>query len=639
MGVVVINGAGQSGSSSTYTPPNCIVGPGTDPITSSSPHAAIGRFYDYTVNLGSNGYFDWVIRYDGSGYMESGSTGGAHPNLSGAQAGPDGQVSITGSTLVNGSVVTLWGSNAGPQFGEWCHQGRNYAWDGGANLWVDDTVNGLIVGKCKIGGANSLRTTPGVGGGSDQVWYFHSDHQNGTGALALARRFETLAPFGLFGIGVNFVPQRPLGLTFSGASTLRANGYWKFDGTSSSFPDQSDGFEGGLYKPFFTSTEQTGTGSAQNIAHDLGATPDKVVVTITDDTSGAFTVTEGTHTSSNIVVTVTTGRKYKVFAYRNYYKAKHNATKGNGKADFRAGGWPVPASTYDADCPVDKVGDILIPNGHFVPPAPALPGQPLFFDDFIRGDALTVADGLAGKGQQDYYRYPKSGPNIGATRNDGSLGSLTWNQTMSTSNGWDYVTGRSGAIQYLGNFAALRSYAVQPCLFWVDSGTADHTVVVERIEATGSRNAGLDQTAAVVRMGDNNNFIVVYNFAGSANLQLWDYQSGGNVNGFNVGAAPTNTSWTKMLVKCIGNIIRVYVNSASGVLLNDGNGNPIPNSTSNKWELLTWSGPSGGGWGGGTDYPDIVHNAATKCGTSNAGNAGVAGHGCFNCKTVAGYRS
>jgi hypothetical protein len=68
----------------------------------------------------------------------------------------------------------------------------------------------------------------------------------------------------------------------------------------------------------FVSTEQTGTGSAQNIAHGLGATPSKVVVSPTDTnpaTTGAYTATEGAHTSTNVIVTVTTGKKYKVMAW------------------------------------------------------------------------------------------------------------------------------------------------------------------------------------------------------------------------------------------------------------------------------------------------------------------------------------
>lgn len=63
----------------------------------------------------------------------------------------------------------------------------------------------------------------------------------------------------------------------------------------------------------FKSTEQTGTGSAQNIAHGLGVAPGLVII-VPSDTSvaiaGVYVVTEGTHTSTNVVVTVTSGKKF-----------------------------------------------------------------------------------------------------------------------------------------------------------------------------------------------------------------------------------------------------------------------------------------------------------------------------------------
>lgn len=67
----------------------------------------------------------------------------------------------------------------------------------------------------------------------------------------------------------------------------------------------------------FKSSEQTGTGSAQNVAHGLPGTPSQVIVYPTDTspaTVGSYAMTEGTHTSTNVVVTVTSGKKFKVFA-------------------------------------------------------------------------------------------------------------------------------------------------------------------------------------------------------------------------------------------------------------------------------------------------------------------------------------
>lgn len=68
----------------------------------------------------------------------------------------------------------------------------------------------------------------------------------------------------------------------------------------------------------FVSTEQTGTGSAQNVAHGLASTPSKVFIAPTDTnvaTVGAYTVVEGTHDATNVVVTVTSGKKFKVLAF------------------------------------------------------------------------------------------------------------------------------------------------------------------------------------------------------------------------------------------------------------------------------------------------------------------------------------
>lgn len=67
----------------------------------------------------------------------------------------------------------------------------------------------------------------------------------------------------------------------------------------------------------FISAEQTGTGAAQNIAHGLGIVPTKVFVAPTDltpATVGSYSVVEGAHDATNVVVTVTSGKKFKVLA-------------------------------------------------------------------------------------------------------------------------------------------------------------------------------------------------------------------------------------------------------------------------------------------------------------------------------------
>lgn len=67
----------------------------------------------------------------------------------------------------------------------------------------------------------------------------------------------------------------------------------------------------------FVSAEQTGTGSAQNIAHGLGVIPRWVVIIPTDltpATVGQYSAVEGSHDATNVVVTVTTSKKFKVLA-------------------------------------------------------------------------------------------------------------------------------------------------------------------------------------------------------------------------------------------------------------------------------------------------------------------------------------
>ena len=61
----------------------------------------------------------------------------------------------------------------------------------------------------------------------------------------------------------------------------------------------------------FFSAQATGTGSSQNIAHGLGVTPSVVLLVPTD----GGTVLPGTHTSTNVVATVTSGKKFDVLAW------------------------------------------------------------------------------------------------------------------------------------------------------------------------------------------------------------------------------------------------------------------------------------------------------------------------------------
>lgn len=67
----------------------------------------------------------------------------------------------------------------------------------------------------------------------------------------------------------------------------------------------------------FKSTQLTGTGASQNVAHGLGAVPGLVMVYPVDTnvaTTGDYVMTEGSHTNTNVVVTVTSGKKFVVVA-------------------------------------------------------------------------------------------------------------------------------------------------------------------------------------------------------------------------------------------------------------------------------------------------------------------------------------
>lgn len=66
----------------------------------------------------------------------------------------------------------------------------------------------------------------------------------------------------------------------------------------------------------FISAETTGTGSNQNIAHGLGRTPTKVAFMPTEFASNvSVDFTPGTHTGTNVVVSVGSGVKFQVIAY------------------------------------------------------------------------------------------------------------------------------------------------------------------------------------------------------------------------------------------------------------------------------------------------------------------------------------
>jgi hypothetical protein len=65
----------------------------------------------------------------------------------------------------------------------------------------------------------------------------------------------------------------------------------------------------------FISSIQTGSGVAQSVAHGLAAVPDKVIAVPVGSFNGIATdISYGTHTTTNVVVTVPNGLKYQVLA-------------------------------------------------------------------------------------------------------------------------------------------------------------------------------------------------------------------------------------------------------------------------------------------------------------------------------------
>lgn len=86
-----------------------------------------------------------------------------------------------------------------------------------------------------------------------------------------------------------------------------------------------DGVAGAaIGQDIFVSAQQTGTGAAQNVAHGLGVVPSAVSVQLESGHNGAGAVgdltplvdSDGAHDATNAVVTVTSGAKFKVTAYR-----------------------------------------------------------------------------------------------------------------------------------------------------------------------------------------------------------------------------------------------------------------------------------------------------------------------------------
>lgn len=63
-------------------------------------------------------------------------------------------------------------------------------------------------------------------------------------------------------------------------------------------------------------TSRAGTGAMEAIPHNLGGVPDRVEISVESDPGTAYTVQQGTHTATDILVNVSVGVAYRVFADR-----------------------------------------------------------------------------------------------------------------------------------------------------------------------------------------------------------------------------------------------------------------------------------------------------------------------------------
>lgn len=98
------------------------------------------------------------------------------------------------------------------------------------------------------------------------------------------------------------------GVTSSATATINVRSGWGASGGGGSVGSPG----------VFITPETTATGSSQSIAHPFGSVPSAMMVALTDIVSGQhYIVTEGTNTTSNIVLTVApSGAKFKVIALK-----------------------------------------------------------------------------------------------------------------------------------------------------------------------------------------------------------------------------------------------------------------------------------------------------------------------------------
>lgn len=104
----------------------------------------------------------------------------------------------------------------------------------------------------------------------------------------------------------------------SATGLVRLNGGGIGAGDSVSTAELEDGSVTLEKAAVFVSIETTATGSEQSIAHGLGVVPSAVLVVPTElaaDLGSGYDAAEGTHTSTDVLVTVTADAKFKILAW------------------------------------------------------------------------------------------------------------------------------------------------------------------------------------------------------------------------------------------------------------------------------------------------------------------------------------
>lgn len=179
--------------------------------------------------------------------------------------------------------------------------------------WADSTadfVKGIIV-KVQKGTANA-----------DTVWTMTTDAPTlGTDEIAFAR----WDAYGATDANTaNKVVKRDSSGNFS-AGTITANITGNCSGSSGSCTGNAVTATSATTATtansiaaasIFKSTEQTGTGSEQDIAHGLGSTPTLVFIIPTEFGGDGADYAEGTHDATNCKATVTSGAKFKIVAIK-----------------------------------------------------------------------------------------------------------------------------------------------------------------------------------------------------------------------------------------------------------------------------------------------------------------------------------